>query len=266
MDFPSSVGLKHAGIFFVFLGLTYHLLTSRSPILIKPVSKEFYLLKENPLIAPVKGQRVQIDYGIKFIDVQDWLLIEDTYLKRIEEKTRIVTNSHPDYAPDKDLRKSTIFSSAEDDDSIREFYEIVYPDYFIKKEDQVHNKIINKSIPATAAGVEDPESLLIALTRTIEEDFIILLPDPTKRYEPYRTEYYFKAGVFAFAGGFDSLEKFNQPLTCIHGPVPGYEAKLKTSMNKFFYRLNPGQFVSRSNFSIQTHTKLYVDDENKGYH
>ena len=72
----------------------------------------------------------------------------------------------------------------------------------------MHNKIVNKSIPATAAGVEDLESLLIALTRTIEEDFIILLPEPTNRFEPYSIKYYFKAGVFAFAGGFESLGKF----------------------------------------------------------
>lgn len=73
-------------------------------ILIKPVSKEFDLLKKNPLIAPVRGQRVKIDHGINFIDVQYWLLIEDTYLKWLEEKTSIFTNSHPDYAPDEDLR------------------------------------------------------------------------------------------------------------------------------------------------------------------
>lgn len=241
---------------------------------IKPVSDDFDWETEKPLKSyPFKDSEYKLTMGIKRIDAQDWLLIENTYLDRINEKTKIVTNSHPDYPADKDLRKSTIFSSPEGIPAIREFYDIVvqymcekYPKYFLKKGDEIWNKITGESIPASSAGVDDPELLLNALTRTIEEDFIILLPDPSKHSEPYGTEYYFKAGVFAFAAGFDPLEKFNQPLTCIHGPIPGYESKLKTSMNRFFDRLKPGEFVNRSNFSIQTHKKLYVDDANKGYH
>lgn len=36
-------------------------------------------------------------------------------------------------------------------------------------------------------------------------------------------------------------------------------------MNRFFNRLLPGQFVTRLNYSMQTHNKFYVDDANKGH-
>lgn len=302
MDFFNSLDLKDVGLVVAFLVLSGYLIKSNKAksndggsekvkinikeksefktkgksdkINVEAVREDFDWLTEKPLKSyPFKDSEYKLTMGIKFLEAKDWLLIEDTYLDRINEKTRIVTNSHPDYAPDKDLRRSTVFTSEEGNSAIREFYDIVtkymcdkYPMYFSKSEDQIYNKITEEYIPATSEGVDDPESLLIALTRTIEEDFIILLPDPTKKDEPYGTEYFFKAGVFAFAAGFDPIEKFNQPLTCIHGPIPGYEEKLKTSMNRFFDRLKPGEFVSRSNFSIQTHKKLYVDDANKGYH
>lgn len=293
MDFIESLGVKNVAYTLALVGLAVYLLkqatkkqasvgTEKLPSVqpsttktsVKPVSDDFNWETEKPLKSyPFKDSEYKLTMGIKRIEAQDWLLIENTYLERIEEKTKIVNNSHPDYPPEKNLRKSTVFTSPEGIPAIREFYDIVlgymsekYPKYFIKKGDQIWNKITGEGIPASSADVQDPEVLLDALTRTIEEDFIILLPDASKHGEPYGTEYYFKAGVFAFAAGFDPIEKFNQPLTCIHGPIPGYESKLKTSMNRFFDRLKPGEFVSRSNFSIQTHKKMYVDDANKGYH
>lgn len=293
MSVFESLGANSLAYIVAILGLAVYLLklaskkqssvrTEKSPstetptpgFVVNPVSDDFNWETEKPLKSyPFKDSEYKLTMGIKRMEAQDWLLIEDTYLDRIQEKTRIVTNSHPDYPAEKDLRKSTVFSSPEGNPAICEFYDIVikymcekYPNYFVKKGDEIWNKITGASIPASSAGVQDPETLLEALARTIEEDFIILLPDATKHGEPYGTEYYFKAGVFAFAAGFDPIEKFNQPLTCIHGPIPGYESKLKTSMNRFFDRLKPGELVTRSNFSIQTHKKLYVDDANKGYH
>ncbi|GEQ67020.1 hypothetical protein JCM33374_g683 [Metschnikowia sp. JCM 33374] len=241
---------------------------------VNPVSQDFQWDQQKPLKSyPFKDKEYKLNMGIRNIDSSEWLLIENSYLKRIEEKTKITTNNHPAYVGDKDLKKSTIFISPEADESIREFYDTVivymcdkYPMYFQKKEDSVYNYITNESVPANSSSVKETRELLDYLIRTIEEDFIILLKDPTRKDQPYGDEYFFKAGVFGFAAGFDPLEKFDQPLTLIHGPIPGYESKLKLSMNRFFDRLKPGDFVSRSNFSIQTHGKFYVDNENKGYH
>lgn len=241
---------------------------------VKPVGADFDWLKVKPLKSyPFKDSEYKLTMDIRRLDPQDWLLIKDTYLERIEEKTRIITNSHPDYPGEKNLRKSKVFSSPEGTPAVREFYNIVvnymcekYPMCFTKKDDKIWNSITREFIPATLSNVEEPEPLLVALARTIEEDFIVLLPDATMKDEPYGTEYFFKAGVFGFAAGFNPAEKFDRPLTCIHGPIPGYELKLKTSMNRFFDRLRPEDFVTRSNFSIQAHKKFCVDDANKGYH
>ena len=248
--------------------------TEKELFAVDPVSADFKWDENEPLKSyPFKDKEYKLTMGIRTIDVSEWLLIENTYADRIKEKVKITTNTHPGYDQNKDLEKSTVFTSPEGEASVREFYDIVvtymcdkYPMCFVKADGQVENLITGELIPESSAGVENSKDLLKYLIRTIEEDFIILLKDPTKKSEPYGDEYYFKAGVFAFAAGFDPIEKFDQPLTMIHGPIPGYESKLKLSMNRFFDRLKPGEFVSRSNFSVQTHNKFYVDDGNKGYH
>lgn len=241
---------------------------------VDPVSADFSWADEKPLKSyPFKDKEYKLNMGLRTLKPADWFLIENTYMDRIEEKTRIVTSSHPGYPADKDLAGSTVFLSPEADLAVREFYDLVmkymsekYPMYFERSGASLTNKITSDTYPFTSALTENTRDLLMYLSRTIEEDFILLMKDPSKKGDEFGEEYYFKAGVFAFAAGFDPREKFNQPMTMIHGPIPSYQEKLKLSMNRFFDRVKPGDIVSRSNFSIQTHGKLYVDDANKGYH
>lgn len=230
--------------------------------------------KEPAKSYPFKDKEYKLTMGIRSFKPDDWLLIEDTYLDRIEEKTKLITNSHPAYDSDKDTEASTVFTSEVGDPAVRELYDVIiqymcdkYPMYFKLNGDgtSVHNSITKEDIPATAGDI-DTRKLLHLLTRTVEEDCIIMMPDETLDDPEFGNEYYFKAGVFAFAAGFDPRDKFNKPLTSIHEPIPGYQSILRTSMNRYFQRLQPCQFVGRANFSIQAHNKFYVDDDNKGYH
>lgn len=242
--------------------------------IIEPMPSDFKWDEVAPLKSyPFKNGEYKLTMGIRKLDPQEWLLIEPTYLNRIENKSKIVSNTHPGYPPDKDLAKNTVFVTEEAVPAIREFYDIVvnymrdkYPMYFKDaKNGKIFNSITGNYLPARADDLTNPRDLLIILANNIEEDFLILLKDPAREDENNGTEYFFKAGVFAFAAGFNPNDRFNMPLTFVHHPVPGYESKLKLSMNRFFNRMEPGQFVTRSNFSVQTHSKLYVDDQNKGH-
>lgn len=243
----------------------------QDPYRVKPVSPDFkWNDVDTSLSYPFKNGEYKLTMGIKRLDVQDWLLVEPSYKKIVDTKYKIVTNNHPDYPEDEDLLAKTMFVTPECVPAIKEFYNIAvkymcdkYPMCFEKVGDVVHNKILNEYIPAKADDTSDPQKCLLNLTRTIEEDVVILLKG--KGTSPPEDEYYFKGGVFAFAAGFNPQTKINTPLSSIHKPVPGYESKLKVSMNRFFNRLGVGQFVTRSNFSIQTHNLYYVDDRNKGH-
>lgn len=241
---------------------------------IMPVASDFDWKTEDPCnMYPFKDKAYKLTMSVRNMVAQDWLLIENTYLRRIEEKTKLVTNTHPLYSKEKDTEKCTVFATEDAGPAIREFYEIAvkfmydkYPMYFsIKEGNMIHNLITGEDIPMYSRTLPLRE-LINNLVRTIEEDFIIMMPDPARKDEPNGTEYFFKGGVFAFANGFNPADKVNKPLTAIHEPVPGYKEKLQFSMNKFFGRLKVGEFVGRANFSVQTHSKLYDDDTNKGYH
>lgn len=250
---------------------------TESPVEIRanPVLLDFrWDTKEPAKSYPFKDKEYKLTMGISSFKADDWLLIEDTYLDRIEEKTKLITNSHPAYDSDKDLEASTVFTCEAAYPAVRELYDVVvqymcdkYPMYFTvsKEGSTVHNEITKEDIPASAGDI-DTRKLLHILTRTIEEDCIIMMPDETLDDPEYGDEYYFKAGVFAFAAGFNPLDKINKPLSYIHEPIPGYDTVLRTSMNRYFKRLEAGQFVGRANFSIQAHNKFFVDDDNKGYH
>lgn len=258
---------------FVATVILYSFSKQKSPryrVPVVPVHESFDWSNQTQLKSyPFTGKPYQLTMGIKRLDPQDWLLIEDSYLKSTTEKSRILDNNHNAYPPTKNLRASTLLESPEADCAIREWYDITvqymcdkYPMIFSESTSKniVYNTITKASFPKKASSRYSREQLLDILGKNIEEDFIILLKESPE------SEYFFKAGVFAFAAGFDPIDKFNKPLTAIHSPIPGYETKLKRSMNKYFDRIQPGEFVLRSNFSVQTHTKYYVDDSNKGYH
>lgn len=241
--------------------------------IIKPVPPDFQWDKTPPLKSyPFKNSDYKLTMGIRNLDAQQWLLVEPSYLRAIGNKKKIVTNTHPDYPSDKDLASNTVLFTDEAVPAIKEFYNIVvnymcekYPMYFKMVENKLYNDITKEYIPTKAGDEFSAREYMLYLANTIEEDFLILLKDPTRVNEKDGSEYFFKAGIFAFAAGFAPVDRFNKPLSFVHHPIPGYESKLKLSMNRFFNRIEPGQFVTRSNFSVQTHNKYYVDDANKGH-
>lgn len=221
---------------------------------------------------PFKNAPYKLTMGIRNIQAEEWLLIEPTYKQTIDAKKMILNNRHPAYPQDKDTRARTLFVTEEAIPAIKEFYATItqylaekYPQYFVKSGSTLENKITGESIPFSPSEDCDPNRLLEDIAASIEEDFLILLKDPSRRDEKDGTEFFFKAGVFAFAAGFDPRDRFNTPLLFIHHPIPGYEEKLKLLMNRFFDRLKPATIVNRNNFSVQTHNKYFVDDENKGH-
>lgn len=226
---------------------------------------------------PFKNKDYKLTMGIKNLAVQDWLLMDEQYKEKLEQKKKTIA----------EIKASTVFTLPFADSAVVEFYHVIinymhkkYPMHFVLIENKggeqggnsekfdssnyIYNNIMDVKLPLSVSHLSSEEILLL-LSQTIEEDFIILMKDPSKHDEIDGDEYYFKAGIFAFAAGFNPQDRFDKPLSFIHHPIPNYESKLKLSMNKFFTRLAPNQFVTRSNFSVQTHSQFFVDDSNKGH-
>lgn len=229
---------------------------------ITPSDPEIQWSEKKPLrYRPFKKGEYKMVMGIRNLDPSEWLLIENTYKHYTDLKKSEVDDPF--------LRKHTVYLSEMGVDAMVELYETIvsfllgrYPQYFSVKGDKLYNSLRDEYIPLDPNSVEDKENLVAYLGHTVEEDFVVLLQDPDNH--DGSEEYCLQAVFFGFAAGFDPLERFGVPLTSLHGPVPDYKSKLRPQMNRFFDKLKPYKFVTRSNWAIQTHNKIFTMGDNKG--
>lgn len=222
--------------------------------------KDFDWTKEDPIkYRPFKKGEYKLTMGIHNIPPDEWFLVENTYKEYTDLKWSYATNP--------DLKDHGIFMADGCEEATIEFYQRStqfmvdrYPDCFQVEGDKIINKIRGDWIPRDPYSVANKKDLHLYLSRFLEEDYIILYPEPERKTD----EVIFKGGVFLFAAGFDPATIFNTPLTNIHGPVPEYKSKLRPQMNKFFDKLKPGVWVRRNNWSVQTHNRVFVMNDNKG--
>ncbi|OGM42158.1 hypothetical protein ABOM_009143 [Aspergillus bombycis] len=116
----------------------------------------------------------------------------------------------------------------------------------------------NESEPRSRTGRKELETL----GTLVDEEFLILLPESSSTH-PSNTQgesekYILEAYTTFFPSGFDTRKKLGLRLASIHTPVPGYKEKLERSMDRFFARVEVGQFVQRVNWSVTTDSELFA--------
>ena len=163
------------------------------------------------------------------------------YLDRIRDRTWLIENKP----------KFTIGTGPLVNPAIEElFTEIMvdylprrYPTIFKTKEDTVQNLVTGGTYPCSASGLT-PEMMLQFLGTNVEEDFYFMCPDENDG------EFRLRGYVACFPGGFLSPARVGESVREIHQPVPGYEEKLGRSVDRYFARMTPGQFIGRMNVSL----------------
>lgn len=120
-----------------------------------------------------------------------------------------------------------------------------------------HNLVTGATWPTTLSPTTPTIQALEILTQTVDEDFLILLPElfPENEEQPKSV---LQAYAICFPAGFNMSEKLGQRLADIHVPVPGYQEKIGRSMDRFFARIEVGRFVKRANWSITIDTGLFA--------
>ncbi|EGV63451.1 hypothetical protein PSN45_004265 [Yamadazyma tenuis] len=231
---------------------------------IKPIDKSFrWDTTEPEKIRPfVNKKDFRPNMGIKNLAAQpeQWLLIEDTY-REVTTKKRDITSSNVDKTIQINDSPRSQLAAREYYDSCINFFLMRYPQYFVKKGNQVYNKINDDYVPASSAG-EDPMALYLALARTMEEDVVVFLKDDPNDHE---MEYTLRSGITGFPSGFDPSDNHDKVISEIHDVVPQYKERLKLSMGRFFNRLQPSDLWVRFNWTIQTHNQHYNLRLNHGH-
>lgn len=117
----------------------------------------------------------------------------------------------------------------------------------------LENTVTGALFPARPTPQTPTARLLETLGRTVDEDFLFLLPEDDSEDAKYVLEAY----VTICPSGFDPAQKLGKRLAAIHEPVPGYSSKLEGSMDRFFSKVEVGKFVKRVNWAITINTELY---------
>ncbi|EXJ88004.1 hypothetical protein A1O1_04931 [Capronia coronata CBS 617.96] len=208
------------------------------------------------------GRADSDDPGLEKLPPSELLLIDKTYEERIAYRRRIMAE------------QGKHIVNVNDDLRIRpavvELYQFLlgtylplrFPTMFKLHETEyeqgkafmLENFITGALFPAKVTAQMSTERLLETLGRTVDEDFLFLLPEEDSDDPKYVLEAY----VIACASGFDPAEKIGKRLADIHGPVPGYSDKLESSMDRFFSKVEVGKYVKRSNWSVTTDAELFT--------
>ncbi|KAL5606444.1 hypothetical protein BROUX41_002860 [Berkeleyomyces rouxiae] len=134
-----------------------------------------------------------------------------------------------------------------------------YPSIFSVANGRFKNAVTGQSYPLFSrvnlthekgAMLFDPRAILRALGEIVQEDLFLLKQDEGNG--PHRLV----AFICCCPSGFDPSEKLGLTLRDIHAPVPSYD-KIGPSMERFFSRLEAGQNVKRTNWSVTTHANLF---------
>lgn len=126
-----------------------------------------------------------------------------------------------------------------------------------KGEEALENKATGDIWPAILSTQTTQKALEI-LGKTIDEDFLILLPTQSPNKFPEDQKYHLSAYITCYPSGFNPAQKLGLQLSSIHSPVPGYSEKLEQSMDRFFARIEVGKFVKRVNWSVTTGAGLFA--------
>ncbi|KAF2420961.1 hypothetical protein EJ08DRAFT_728009 [Tothia fuscella] len=120
------------------------------------------------------------------------------------------------------------------------------------------NTALHVNHPLNTAQI--PEQTLRALGVIVDEDFMLLQPALDG------DGYVLGAFIACFASGFPIGNILGKRLRELHDAVPGYEEKLKDSMERWFSTLSTGKMFRRHNWTVTLHGNLKnVVGQNQNY-
>lgn len=200
-----------------------------------------------PTHTPYDGSSKLFTIGLKPLDPDRWIEVDDHLLPYLAEKRRL-------YA---EIPERVFVEEDGTRDAQREVLDLLLehlPTHFPQTHRRTGESIElvgadgNAGSGIGAGGFDDAP--LVAASLLVQEDLILM-----RRGE---SGWRLVAGSLCFPSSWSLLEKFGRPLQEIHAPVPGFGPGTRPAelINRMFDGLQ-GQAVERYNWSIQSDDALY---------
>ncbi len=200
-----------------------------------------------PTHTPYDGSSKLFSIGLKPLDPDRWIEVDDHLLPYLAEKRRL-------YA---EIPERVFVEEDGTRDAQREVLDLL-AEYLPKHFPQTHRRtgqgveVVgaagNSKSGSAAGGLGDTP--LVAASLLVQEDLVIMRRD--------ESGWRLVAGSLCFPSSWSLIEKYGRPLQESHAPVPGFGPGTRPAelINRMFDGLQ-GQAVERYNWSIQSDDALY---------
>lgn len=185
--------------------------------------------KKNLTYIPVKGEPFTVSMGLRAMDLDTWIEIDEHYESEIFEKQELLTKKHDAVFA---ALPEGLAGSKEVLEKLLEYLPIHFPERFkapIKINQQLH--------PLEAA------SLLV------QEDLVIM--------SPQGNQWVLTAACVCFPSRWDLASKVGADLHVIHDPVPHYEERIGQATDAMFNKITSDRPVWRVNWTVLDSPELF---------
>ncbi|ANT53422.1 heme-dependent oxidative N-demethylase family protein [Mesorhizobium amorphae] len=202
------------------------------------------MTSRQPTHTPYDGSSKLFTIGLKPLDPDRWIEVDEHLLPHLAEKRRL-------YA---EIPERVFVEEDGTRDAQREVFDLL-GEHLLTKHPDIYRRS-GDGIEVVGAGKFDGPDAgfrhapLIAASLLVQEDLILM-----RRGE---SGWRLVAGSLCFPSSWSLCEKFGKPLQQIHAPVPGFGPGTRPAdlINRMFDGLQ-GQAVERYNWSIQAGDALY---------
>jgi dimethylamine monooxygenase subunit A len=194
------------------------------------------------LPTPYDGSSIPFTIGLKPLDPENWLEVDDLLAAYLKEKKRL----------NRDLLESVFAAEPGTKAAQREVLDLVV-DFLTRRYPALYALDAARRtvrVAGETVALDDGPPLTTA-ARLIQDDLVLM----RKGDAGWRLA----AASLCFPSSWTLSEKFGRPIHEIHTPVPGFGGGTRNAglIARIFDNLKPGQPVIRWNWSLQADLSLY---------
>jgi hypothetical protein len=188
--------------------------------------------------------------GIKTLEPAEWIEVDDRFAAQLAERRRLL-----------DQRRADVLAGLpESAPGQRELLQLLldhlperFPEHYRRSGGRIENRTTGESFEI-AAWEDAPLELA---GRLVQEDLCLM-----QRGE---AGYRLVAAALCFPAHWRLSDKLGRLLDAIHGPVPGFGARLAPTVDRFFASIQVARPVWRVNWSLVDQPTLFLPPEHRGH-
>lgn len=191
---------------------------------------------------PFEEPPYRMAMGLVPCPARAWLEVDDRYPAEMAERRNLLATRHAE-----------VFAALPGSEAARrEVLDLVvahllahHPAWFRQESGRLRNGLTGEAWDLAAPGC-DPLELA---GRLVQEDLCLVRPDAAGPL--------LEAALLCAPSRWRLAEKIGLPLRGVHGPVPGYAARLGAPVDRLMEALRPGRIAMRLNWSVVDDPALF---------